>query len=96
MNRRESELYVENGSYFRLKNLSLGYTLPASLMKVAGLTRTRLYLNMENVFVIDQYSGYFPEIGRNTRRGNSLFNRGVDENTYPVPRTLILGAQISF
>ncbi|MEQ9437577.1 MAG: SusC/RagA family TonB-linked outer membrane protein, partial [Cyclobacteriaceae bacterium] len=96
VNRRESEFYVENGSYFRLKNLSLGYTLPASLLEITGLSRTRLYLNMENVFVIDAYSGYFPEIGRNTRRGDNLFNRGVDENTYPVPRTLILGVQINF
>ena len=96
VNRRESEFYVEDGSYFRLRNMSLGYTLPATLIEGAGLSRARLYLNVENAFVIDSYSGYFPEIGRNTSRGNNLFNRGVDENTYPVPRTIILGAQIAF
>lgn len=96
VNRRESAFYVEDGSYFRLRNASLGYTLPSTLIERAGLSRARLYVNVENAFVIDNYSGYFPEIGRNTSRGNNLFNRGVDENTYPVPRTIILGAQIKF
>jgi TonB-linked SusC/RagA family outer membrane protein len=96
VNRRESEFYVEDGSYFRLRNLSLGYTLPNTLVETIGLSKTRLYLNMENVFVLDNYSGFFPEIGRNISRGGGLFNRGVDENTYPVPRTFILGVQVNF
>ncbi|MDF9800881.1 TonB-linked SusC/RagA family outer membrane protein [Catalinimonas alkaloidigena] len=96
VNRRESEFYVEDGSYFRLRNASLGYTLPTLLIENIGLSKARVYMNVENAFVIDNYSGYFPEIGRNTSRGNNLFNRGVDENTYPIPRTLILGVQVSF
>ena len=96
VNRRESAFYVEDGSYFRLRNLSVGYTIPTGLMEAIGLRKGRIYLNMENVFVIDSYSGFFPEIGRNISRGGGLFNRGVDENTYPVPRTLLLGAQINF
>ncbi|MEM9674441.1 MAG: TonB-dependent receptor [Bacteroidota bacterium] len=96
VNRRESEFYVEDGSYFRLRNASVGYTIPPTLLESIGLSRARVYLNMENVFVIDSYSGFFPEIGRNISRGGGLFNRGVDENTYPIPRTLIIGAQINF
>ena len=96
VNRRESEFYVEDGAYFRLRNLSLGYTLPGTLTEVIGLSTTRFFLNAENVFVLDNYSGYFPEIGRNISRAGGLFNRGVDENTYPIPRTLLLGVQITF
>ena len=96
VNRRESEFYVEDGSYFRLRNMSFGYTLPTAVVESIGLSKTRLYMNMENVFVIDSYSGFFPEIGRNISRGGGLFNRGVDENTYPVPRTFILGVQVNF
>ncbi|MGD1894778.1 MAG: SusC/RagA family TonB-linked outer membrane protein [Cyclobacteriaceae bacterium] len=96
VNRREAEFYVVDGSYFRLRNASVGYTIPPTLLESFGLSRARVYLNMENVFVIDSYSGFFPEIGRNISRGGGLFNRGVDENTYPIPRTLIIGAQINF
>lgn len=96
VNRRESEFYVEDGSYFRLRNMSFGYTLPTAVVESIGLSKTRLYMNMENVFVIDNYTGFFPEIGRNISRGGGLFNRGVDENTYPVPRTFILGVQVNF
>jgi TonB-linked SusC/RagA family outer membrane protein len=96
VNRRESEFYVEDGSYFRLRNMSFGYTLPTAVVETIGLSKTRLYMNMENVFVIDNYTGFFPEIGRNISRGGGLFNRGVDENTYPVPRTFILGVQVNF
>lgn len=96
VNRRESEFYVEDGSYFRLRNASLGYTLPPATVESIGISKARVYLNVENAFVIDSYSGYFPEIGRNTSRGNNLFNRGVDENTYPIPRTLIMGLQVNF
>jgi len=59
------------------------------------LDKLRVFLNVQNAFIIDNYSGYYPEIGRNISRGNSLFNAGVDENTYPVPRTITLGVQVS-
>ena len=52
-------------------------------------------MNVENAFIIDSYSGYYPEIGRNVSRGDNLFNRGVDENVYPVPRTITFGIQVS-
>ncbi len=95
VNRRESDFYIEDGSYFRLRNVALGYTFPTSITEKLALTKLRAYVNVENAFTIDNYSGYYPEIGRNVRRGNNLFNRGVDENVYPVPRTITLGIQVS-
>jgi len=95
VNRRESDFYVEDGSYFRLRNITLGYTLPDKITDRAFFTKFRAYINVENAFTIDNYSGYYPEIGRNVSRGNTLFNRGVDENVYPVPRTFTFGIQVS-
>ncbi len=95
VNRRESDFYVEDGSYFRLQNATLGYSFPQQVIDKLSLDKLRLFVNVENAFIIDNYSGYFPELGRNIRRGNDLFNRGVDENAYPVPRTLTFGLQVS-
>lgn len=95
VNRRESDFYVEDGSFFRLRNITLGYTLPDNITDKAFFTKFRAYVNVENAFTIDNYSGYYPEIGRNVSRGNTLFNRGVDENVYPVPRTITFGLQVS-
>ncbi|MFK5973995.1 MAG: TonB-dependent receptor [Flavobacteriaceae bacterium] len=95
VNRRESDFYIEDGSYFRLKNIALGYTFPPSITKKMALSKLRTYINIENAFTIDSYSGYYPEIGRNVKRGNNLFNRGVDENVYPVARTITFGIQVS-
>ncbi len=95
VNRQTSDFYVEDGSYFRLKNVAIGYTFPADIVEKIALDKLRVFLNVENAFIIDNYSGYYPEIGRNISRGNSLFNAGVDENAYPVPRTITLGVQVS-
>lgn len=95
VNRRESDFYVEDGAYLRLRNVTLGYTFPPSLIEKLTISKLRAYVNVENAFIIDSYSGYYPEIGRNVRRGDDLFNRGVDENVYPVPRTITFGVQVS-
>ncbi|MDN5210849.1 TonB-dependent receptor [Fulvivirgaceae bacterium BMA12] len=92
----ESDFYVEDGSYFRLQNISLGYSLPSGMIDKLSLTKLRAYVNVENAFVIDSYNGYYPEVGRALRRGNTLFDRGVDENVYPVARTVTIGIQASF
>jgi len=89
-----SDFYIEDGSYFRLQNIALGYSFPLGALERLAITKLRAYLNIENAFVIDSYSGYYPEVGR-TQRGNTLFDRGVDENVYPVPRIITLGLQVS-
>ena len=82
-----SSLYVEDGSYLRFKVLQLGYTLPANLLKVAGISNLRVFVQGENLLTFTKYSGYDPEIG--TRFG-------LDAGTYPQARTLTVGASIRF
>lgn len=88
-NWRSSDLYVKNGNYCRLKNIQLGYTLPASVVRMAGVSNLRLYVAAENLLTFTGYKdGFDPEIGEG--------NQGVDKGNYPQARTLSLGASISF
>jgi iron complex outermembrane receptor protein len=80
----QSSNYVEDGSYVRLKNLQLGYTLRPKSTK--SNTSLRLYLSIQNLFIITKYSGIDPEIPGN----------GIDCGQYPQPRTFMLGANINF
>ncbi|MHB9141263.1 MAG: SusC/RagA family TonB-linked outer membrane protein [Paludibacter sp.] len=80
-NTRPSDRYVEDGSYLRIKNVTLGYTLPASLTKKVQLSTARFYLTAQNLFTLTKYSGFDPEIGTN----------GIDNNLYPVTRTISVG-----
>ncbi|MEM8888809.1 MAG: TonB-dependent receptor, partial [Bacteroidota bacterium] len=98
-NRRMSTFYLENGSYFRLRNAQLGYSLPNSAIDRLNISKIRLYVSVTNLFTITEYTGYYPEVGRNTRgagAGRRIFNSGVDEGAYPVPREFRLGVQASF
>lgn len=82
-----SDLYVEDGSYLRLKVLQIGYTLPVSLTKKALISNLRFYIQGENLFTFTKYTGLDPEVG--TRNG-------FDGGTYPQASTLTLGVKISF
>lgn len=86
-----SEFYIEDGSYFRLKNIQLGYTLPEKLSKKAYMSRLRFYFSVQNVFTCTKYSGFDPEVSSNT-----LFARGVDMNSYPNARTYTVGFNVTF
>jgi len=83
-NTRPSDRYVENGSYLRVKNVTLGYTLPVSLVRKAKLSTARFYLSAQNLFTITQYSGFDPEVGTS----------GIDNNVYPVTRTISIGVNL--
>ena len=87
--------FLEDGSYLRLKNLQIGFTIAKSLVeKVKGLGSARIYVSSQNLFTITKYSGYDPEtIGG---LDGSLLTRGVDEGNYPNPRTFTIGAQLGF
>ena len=76
-----SDLYIQDGSYLRLKNLTLGYTLPRNLTQRIGISRLRVYAMAENLFTWTKYWGFDPEIGTS---GTSL---GVDYGVYPQART---------
>ena len=87
-----SSYFVENGSFFRLQSVTLGYTLPG--VKKIGLEKIRFYLTGENLFCITGYSGIDPEV---SLPDNVLEGPGIDRfNSYPRPRTFSLGVNISF
>lgn len=92
LNHRASDLFIENGSYFRLKSFTLGYALPNSVTDVVGLRGVRFYVTGINVFTITPYSGIDPELGYTD--GN--LQRNVDYAQYPQPRTWTFGTVIDF
>ena len=94
-NNRVSDRFIEDGSYLRLKNLVIGYTIPAeTLNSFAGgkLGSLRVYFTSQNLLTISDYSGLDPEVG--TLQG-SLLSNGIDFGQYPSPRTLMGGIQIT-
>ncbi|MBC6997068.1 TonB-dependent receptor [Cytophaga sp. FL35] len=95
-NRRPSDFYLENGAYFRLRNMQLGYTVPSRISEHMKMTKLRIYGSATNLFTITDYTGYYPEVGRNTRSSRRIFSSGVDESAYPTARTIQLGVQVSF
>ncbi len=86
--KRPSPFYLSDGSYFRIKDLQLGYTLPKQMTDVIGLQKTRVYINSHNLLTFTNYSGYDPEIG-----GSSY---GVDRGIYPQARSFTFGLDVSF
>ena len=90
-NYRVSDLYIEDGSYAKIKNLQIGYTLPESTLMRIRAEVWRFYLSMENVFTLTKYSGAEPEIG-----AMSSFDIGIDRGIYPQARTIRIGTTITF
>jgi len=88
MNLEMSDWYVEDGSYVRLKNLQIGYTLPSALTQKLTINNLRVFVAAQNLFTITGYSGLDPEIGE--YNGNPLYT-GVDVGFYPQPRTFMFG-----
>lgn len=84
--------YIKDGSFLSFKNITLGYTLP--LNENGPISRIRVYGSVQNAFIITNYSGPNPEV--NTRSNSSGSTPGIDENSYPIPRTVSIGANISF
>ncbi|MEG1024787.1 MAG: TonB-dependent receptor [Flavobacterium sp.] len=92
-NYRLSNRFVEDGSYVRLKNISLGYNLPKSLYSKYGISNIKVYSNMQNVLTFTKYKGYDPEVGAINQ--NQLLN-GIDNGRYPSPVTTTLGINVNF
>lgn len=88
-----SSRYIENGSYLRLKSVTLGYTFDKKLIQKIGLTNLRLTLNATNLFTITGYDGYDPEIGLSTASANVF---GLDNGRYPSPTSFTFGLNASF
>ena len=85
-NSRVSDRFIEDGSYLRIKNLTLAYNLPQSLMKKIQFNNARIYLSCENVATITGYSGFDPEVGIN----------GIDSSRFPISRTYSVGVNFNF
>ena len=91
-----SDWYLEDGSYLRMKNITVGYSLPAALMDhVSKGSSLRVYLSCENLFTISKYSGMDPEVGNQDENLNAG-NQGVDMGAYPVARTYTAGVSLKF
>ncbi|WP_161973340.1 TonB-dependent receptor [Arcticibacter tournemirensis] len=87
--------FVESGSYLRLKNAQIGYSLPVKTLQRFGVSRLRVYLSAANLFTVTKYSGVDPEIGTSSET-DSQTAYGVDDGSYPSQRTFLLGLNLTF
>lgn len=83
-----SDWYIENGSYLRIKNITLGYTLPANLTNQAHIGAVRLYVTATNLFTFTKYTGYDPEVG--------MDELGIDKGRYPQAKNVLIGLNVNF
>ena len=85
-----SDRYLEDGSYCRLKSMQIGFTLPESVAKKLSVSKCRFYLAGDNLITWTNYKGYNPDIGR------GLGQRGVDFRQYPLNQSYHIGFQMNF
>ncbi|TRW26438.1 TonB-dependent receptor [Flavobacterium zepuense] len=83
-----SNFYLQDGDYFRIKIIQLGYSLPKNIIEKAGLAKTRIYVTTENLFTFTKYTGFDPEIGGDVG--------GIDRGYYPQAKSFMLGCNLSF
>jgi len=92
-NNRMSDRFIEDGSYLRIQNISLSYTVPQNISRLAKIERLRVFITGQNLFTLTNYSGYDPEIGsfnQNSRMQN------IDMGRYPTPRMVSFGLDVEF
>lgn len=90
-NARESDRFLENGNFVRLRQAQLGYTLPTNILKKVYIEKLRFYISGENLFTITKYSGTDPEFSR-----SSPLDTGIDSYIFPFTRSFTVGAQLTF
>ena len=90
-NTRESDRFLENGDFIRLRQIQLGYTFPKNLISKIYVDKLRFYVSCDNLFTITNYSGVDPEFSR-----SSVLNNGIDKLIYPFTRSFTVGAQLTF
>jgi TonB-linked SusC/RagA family outer membrane protein len=91
-NLRLSDRYVKNGSFFRFKNVQLGVNLPKSICDPLKIQKLRIYVAGQNLYTISKYTGFDPEIGT----GTQVNDIGIDRGFYPVARSYMVGASLTF
>ena len=82
---------VFDGSYFKIKQIQLGYTLPKRLVSKAALSSARLYLSLDDYFTFTSYKGFDPEASANATSG-----MGIDKGAYPMSKKFVIGFNIEF
>jgi len=93
LNNVPSDVWVEDGSFLKLKNVSVGYTLPTTMLSKYSISRLRIYVSAQNLFVITKYTGLDPEIGM---IGGSATQNGIDAGTYPSSKFFTFGLNVTF
>lgn len=103
-----SDRWLEDGSYLRLRNVSIGYTIPEGLTRQLNLEKLRIYIGSTNVFTLTEYTGWTPEIGQSNyvrssvttlpsaRSTGDVLSPNIDRGNYPVARTFNFGVDITF
>jgi hypothetical protein len=84
-NMRDSNRYIENGTYLRIKNVTLKYNFPIRLIQNIHVSSLQIYASVRNLYTFTKYTGFDPEVGIN----------GIDNEVYPVARTITMGIKIS-
>ena len=82
---------VYDGSYFKIKQIQLGYSLPKNLLQKASINSLRLYVSLDDFFTITKYPGFDPEASVNATSG-----MGIDKGSYPMSKKVVLGCNIEF
>jgi TonB-linked SusC/RagA family outer membrane protein len=90
--------FVESSDYIRIKNITLGYNFPSTLLKSIGIAQLNIYVNAQNLFTFTRYTGLDPEVGNliDNSKQNQNAGRGIDFNAYPVNKMYLVGLRVTF
>jgi TonB-linked SusC/RagA family outer membrane protein len=92
-----SDLYLEDGSYLRLRNIQLGYNVPASVLKLSKIEKLRIYVSGDNILTFTKYTGFDPEVGARSNNGNlNPLDLGIDRGVYPQAKSYRVGLSVTF
>ena len=94
-NFRASDLYIQDGSYLRLKNVTFTYNLPADFLKKIHFANASIYLSAQNLLTFTKYDGFDPEVGKQSGEESNNLYMGVDTGNYPQARSLIFGLKVT-
>lgn len=86
-----SDRFIQNGSFLRLRNVMLGYTIPSGITGKIGIQKLRIYVKGSNLFTLTKFTGYTPEIG-----STDVLSNGIDNGTYPIPAVYSAGINLTF
>ena len=87
---------IEDGSFIRLNNVTIGYSLPKNVISKIGMSKLRVYATVYNALLFTKYSGYDPEVSTTRNSGYTQLTPGVDYSAYPKARTYTFGVNVSF